>query len=417
MGRGRTASEGATLGGTNGGAGCRPQCDAAYPGRCALVRLAVAYVALAFAGTWACWGASVLLGHAVVPHLGGTGASAAAGVLSTLAGALRPLGTLMPLLAAYALFPQVRACGLAGGPSADAQGATRVACDDGRPGAPSAAPDGAGSLDGSASSRDAGAEDAPDPRAGFLAFAFGARPRLGGWLFFVVLAVWRWAMFRAAFGFPATPGDALASFLTTLPALLVGGGLEEVGWRGVLQPALGRLLGDRMVGTLAAPLLTGLIWACWHLPLFWMGDTYQSQSDIPFAAFAGIAVALSYTLGALRSATGGVLGPILAHAWYNAMLVAPLAPSAVGAALFAAEAVICAVVLLALRRREARGAAGARCEAGAPCDGGASGRVGASDDEAAAGCAVAAGCGAAPDRAAASDCTPASGPTVKKFQK
>lgn len=283
----------------------------------ALLRLAVAYVALAFLGSWACWGASALLGGIVVPALGGAGAPAAAGALSTLAGALRPLGTLMPPLVAYALFPQVRACGLAGRGDAD-------------------------------DPRD------PDLRAGFLAFAFGARPHLGGWLLFVVLAIWRWVMFRAAFGFPATPGNALLGFLTNLPALLVGGGLEEIGWRGVLQPALGRLLGgqvrSRALATLAAPLLAGVIWACWHLPLFWMGDTYQSQSDIPFLAFTGIAVALSYTLGALRVTTGGVLGPVLAHAWYNAMLVAPLFPSALCAACFTLEALACATVLLAPRR-------------------------------------------------------------------
>ncbi len=78
---------------------------------------------------------------------------------------------------------------------------------------------------------------------GFWRFAFGGVPSPAGWAAFAALAVTRWAMFRLAFGFPATPADALANFAVTLPALLLGGGLEEVGWRGCLQSALRALLG------------------------------------------------------------------------------------------------------------------------------------------------------------------------------
>ena len=47
---------------------------------------------------------------------------------------------------------------------------------------------------------------------------------------------------------------------------------EEVGWRGVALPALKERYGFRI-----AVLFLGLMWAIWHLPLFFFRDTYQFQ--------------------------------------------------------------------------------------------------------------------------------------------
>jgi uncharacterized protein len=73
------------------------------------------------------------------------------------------------------------------------------------------------------------------------------------------------------------PG-ALASFQTLAPldplpllisfplVLIFGRALfEEGGWRGFALPRLQRLHGP-LVGTL----ILGILWACWHLPLFWI---------------------------------------------------------------------------------------------------------------------------------------------------
>ena len=73
------------------------------------------------------------------------------------------------------------------------------------------------------------------------------------------------------------PG-ALASFQTLAPlaplpllvsfplVLIFGGALfEEGGWRGFALPRLQRLHGP-FVGSL----ILGILWACWHLPLFWV---------------------------------------------------------------------------------------------------------------------------------------------------
>ena len=171
-------------------------------GRGRLVALVALYVLLTFVGSWACWGAATAILSSDVRADSGL-----APALSTLAGALKLMGTLVPPLVTYALFPRLRACGVAG--------------------APTGGPDGARA----------------DARDGFWRFAFGGRPGAAGWAALAALAVWRWAMFRCAFGFPASPLDAVANFFVTCPVLLLGGGLEEIGWRGCLQPALARLVG------------------------------------------------------------------------------------------------------------------------------------------------------------------------------
>ncbi len=76
---------------------------------------------------------------------------------------------------------------------------------------------------------------------------------------------------------------------------------------------------------------------------------------MPFLPFLLVAVALSYSLGALR-AVGGTLAFILAHAWYNAMLVAVPQFSPLALALFTFEALAGAA---ALTWRAVRGRAAA----------------------------------------------------------
>lgn len=289
--------------------------EPAAPDRAGLARLAMLYTALTFATTWSCWGASWFALRA-----GGD-----LGPVGAIAGSLQVMGALCPPLVVYALFGRVRACGLAGAPAP---------CGD-------------------------------DPRGGFWRFAFGGVPSPAGWAAFAALAVWRWAMFRLAFGFPATPADALANFAVTLPALLLGGGLEEVGWRGCLQPALRALLGGGLsdagraragavAGELLAPLATGAVWAVWHVPLFFIPGAFQN--GMPFLPFLLVAVALSYSLGALRAVGGTLAFPILAHAWYNAMLVAVPQFSPLALALFTFEALAGAA---ALTWRAVRGRAAA----------------------------------------------------------
>ncbi len=77
--------------------------------------------------------------------------------------------------------------------------------------------------------------------------------------------------------------------LAILMAFLSGPFAEEFGWRGYsLDPLLKRL------GVVGASLVLGVIWCVWHLPMFWMPDTWRGQ--IGWGLY-GFWMNLIYTIG------------------------------------------------------------------------------------------------------------------------
>jgi uncharacterized protein len=70
---------------------------------------------------------------------------------------------------------------------------------------------------------------------------------------------------------------------------------EEIGWRGYALPRLAFQIGLR-----TASIIIGVIWACWHLPLFFIpgGDTYDQS-------FLFISSALPRSQSRWRGSTGG----------------------------------------------------------------------------------------------------------------
>jgi len=106
----------------------------------------------------------------------------------------------------------------------------------------------------------------------------------------------------------------LKSWWMALPLLLgmiIGGGLEELGWRGVAQPDF-----DRRFGKWSAVLLLGSIWAVWHLPLFSIPGT--GQFGVPFLPYFISTVGLAAHLAWLYRRTESILCCILFHAAVNA---------------------------------------------------------------------------------------------------
>lgn len=92
---------------------------------------------------------------------------------------------------------------------------------------------------------------------------------------------------------------------------LVGGGNEEPGWRGYALPHL-----QRDYSALTASLVIGVVWAVWHLPLYYLpGGMYAGKS---FALFAPMVLAFSVVLTWLYNGSGGsVPAAILLHAGIN----------------------------------------------------------------------------------------------------
>ncbi|WP_240728577.1 CPBP family intramembrane glutamic endopeptidase [Halobellus limi] len=96
--------------------------------------------------------------------------------------------------------------------------------------------------------------------------------------------------------------------------ILFGGGLEEPGWRGYLQPAL-----QDAYSPLTSGLVVGVVWAGWHLPLVFIPGTIQHT--LPLGLYLLQLVELSILLTWLTNRVdGSVLPAILLHAGANALL-------------------------------------------------------------------------------------------------
>ncbi len=100
--------------------------------------------------------------------------------------------------------------------------------------------------------------------------------------------------------------------LGLLIGFLSGPWSEEFGWRGyALDPLLKRF------GVLPGSLLLGFIWGAWHLPLFFMPQTWHGQMGFGFAGFwtfllFSIGLAMMMTWVYLRSGRS-ILSAFLLH--------------------------------------------------------------------------------------------------------
>lgn len=100
----------------------------------------------------------------------------------------------------------------------------------------------------------------------------------------------RWPAFNPAWGV------LLIGVLVSTP-FQIG---EELGWRGFSLPRLSESFGLRR-----SALLLGVIWAFWHLPLFFIADT--GSTGQPFVPYLLSITAISVALAWLFAKTGGSL--------------------------------------------------------------------------------------------------------------
>ena len=98
---------------------------------------------------------------------------------------------------------------------------------------------------------------------------------------------------------------------TLFSTLTLGQAGEEVGWRGYALPRMATRLG---LGP--ASLILGVVWALWHLPLFFIPGTSTTGQSFPLYLLQ--VTALSVALGWLWWRTGGsLLLTMLLHAAVN----------------------------------------------------------------------------------------------------
>ena len=132
--------------------------------------------------------------------------------------------------------------------------------------------------------------------------------------YFVVIKLVVAMVYRAATGAWPTFGSEpwILMLAATLASTLLGGQAgEEIGWRGYALPRL-----TTRFGLGAASVILGILWACWHLPLFYIlsGDTVGQYFPLYMLQVTALSVAMSW----LYVRTGGsLLLVMLMHAAVN----------------------------------------------------------------------------------------------------
>jgi membrane protease YdiL (CAAX protease family) len=109
-------------------------------------------------------------------------------------------------------------------------------------------------------------------------------------------------------------GFAYRAFISQLgslvPLIVLGPLSEELGWRGY---ALDRL--QTKWNALVSGGLVGVGWGLWHLPLFYMIGTSQSESHVPFLSFWIGTTAVSILFTWLHNNTDGSLWTAILFHW------------------------------------------------------------------------------------------------------
>lgn len=104
----------------------------------------------------------------------------------------------------------------------------------------------------------------------------------------------------------------LFTIFVMIPLMLVGGGLEEAGWRYILQPEL-----EKSLPFTVSTLIVSIIWWLWHLPLFFIQGVFQYGQN--YLAFGINVLGLSFALASIRKITGSVWLCVLFHCLANAL--------------------------------------------------------------------------------------------------
>ena len=104
-------------------------------------------------------------------------------------------------------------------------------------------------------------------------------------------------------------------FIPYLPfMILLGGGQEEFRWRGYALPIL-----ENKFGIWLANIIMGVIWALWHIPLWFITGT--SQSYMNFGGFVLLMTGYSFILSWIRKISGNKpFSGLYVHGLFNAFI-------------------------------------------------------------------------------------------------
>ena len=145
------------------------------------------------------------------------------------------------------------------------------------------------------------------------------------------------ALFHFSDTFYPTYGSAMELFILAFVTALISNPWEEVGWRGFALPRL-----QKRSTALVATLIVGVLWALWHLPIFFW--TSNPMSEYPFLPwFIGV-VALAFIYTWLYNSTkGSILLAAIFHVSLNTFGAVMM-----GVVSITAFSIVCCIVAVAL---------------------------------------------------------------------
>ena len=108
-------------------------------------------------------------------------------------------------------------------------------------------------------------------------------------------------------------GAPLIAIIPLMPFMLFGGGLEEAGWRCILQPEL-----EKKYSFTLSTIMLSVIWWLWHLPLFFLEGVGQYGTS--YVAFGITVLGLSFVLAAIRKVPTSVCLCLVLHSFVNSLL-------------------------------------------------------------------------------------------------
>ncbi len=151
--------------------------------------------------------------------------------------------------------------------------------------------------------------------------------RLGWKAYLLPVIIFGGSTFVAWF-FPELSGEKrlpmlLPSIWVFIPVLMfmifLGGGQEELGWRGYALPVL-----ENKFGIWSANIILGVIWAFWHIPTWFITGTTQSHMN--FGGFVLLMTGYSFILSWIRKISGNrSFSGLYAHGLANAFI--PVMPT------------------------------------------------------------------------------------------
>lgn len=145
----------------------------------------------------------------------------------------------------------------------------------------------------------------------FVKFIFGKKINRKAWLIFGSYIIWRFFMVWISFGINDV--TSILYIFLNLPLFLIGGGFEELGWRGYLQPQL-----EKIFHYFPSVIIVAVIWSIWHLPLWLIKGTVQSA--LPFGLYILVSIILSFSFTTIYKYTNNLFLCVLSHSWFDGCL-------------------------------------------------------------------------------------------------